>query len=136
VIDINGAEFASKDQNRHHPRGAICWHYSRFRLTCDEYDAMRARAGGSCEICGTAEMETRGRRLVVDHFSGRPASYVRGLVCDRCNSVMSCHDGHKNWGPLTTPWREKAAEYAANSWHSPEQGLRLQEHFGPLDRLS
>ncbi|GAB2717957.1 hypothetical protein GCM10027072_08340 [Streptomyces bullii] len=42
MIDINGVEFAVKDQNRHHPRGVTCWHYSRFRLTCDEYDALRA----------------------------------------------------------------------------------------------
>ncbi len=135
MIDINGVEFASKDQNRHHPRGAICWHYSRFRLTCDEYDALRARANDCCEICGTPEAETRGQRLVVDHFMGHPASYVRGLVCDPCNSVMSCHDGNKNWGPLTSRWRKEAAEYAANSWHSPEYGLRLQDFRGPLDRL-
>jgi hypothetical protein len=135
VIDINGVQFASKDQNRHHPRGAICWHYSRFRLTCDEYDALRARARDCCEICGTPEAETPNRRLVIDHFSGRPACYVRGLVCDRCNSVMSCHDGNKNWGPRSLPWREKAAQYAANSWQTPEEGLRLQQFRGPLDRL-
>ena len=110
MIDINGVEFATKDQNRHHPLGAICWHYSRFRLTCDEYDALRARAGDECEICRTPKAEAPNQRLVIDHFSGRPASYVRGLVCNRCNSVMSCHDGNKNWGPGTSPWREQAAE--------------------------
>lgn len=134
MIDINGVEFASKDQNRHHPHGAICWHYGRFRLTCDEYDALRARANDCCEICGTAEAETCNRRLVIDHFGGRPAQYVRGLVCDRCNSVMSCHDGNKKWGPRTLPWREKAAAYEANSWQTPEEGVRLQEFRGPLDR--
>lgn len=80
-------------------------------------------------------MQTRGKRLVIDHFMGLPASYVRGLVCDPCNAVMSCHDGNKNWGPVTSRWREEAVRYAANSWHSPEQGLRLQEFRGPLDRL-
>lgn len=135
MIDINGVEFFSKDQNRHHPRGAICWHYSGFKLTCDEYDALRARAGGRCEICGIPEAEIYNRRLVIDHFRGRPASYVRGLLCNGCNSVMACHDGNKNWGPRTGRWREKAADYAANSWHSPEYGLRLQQHRGPIDRL-
>lgn len=135
MIDINGVEFATKDQNRHTPHGAICQHYSRYRLTCDEYDALLARANHSCEICGTPKAETRRQRLLIDHFMGRPASYVRGLVCDPCNAVMSCYDGNKNWGPVTTPWREKAAEYAANSWQTPEEGLRLQEFRGPLDRL-
>lgn len=135
MIDINGVEFWSKDQNRHHPRGAICWHYGRFRLTCDEYDALRSRAKGCCEICDTPEVETVNRRLVIDHFSGRPASYVRGLVCDTCNQVMACYDGNRNWGPKTGPFKERAAQYAANSWHSPEEGLRLQLFRGPLDRL-
>lgn len=135
MIDIDGNEFWSKDQNRHHPRGAICHHYSRFKLTCDEYDRLRARAQDRCEICRTSEVETIHQRLVIDHFSGKPACYVRGLVCDTCNQVMACHDGNRNWGPKTSPFREQAAAYAANSWHSPEYGLRLQNYWGPLDDL-
>ena len=135
MIDINGRAFATKDQNRHTPRGTICQHYSRYRLTCDEYDALQARAKNACEICGTPEAETSRQRLVIDHFRGRPASYIRGLVCDPCNSVMSCHDGNKKWGPLNSRWKEAAARYAENSWQTPEEGLRLQEHRGPLDRL-
>ena len=42
-----------KTETRHHPEGKLCHHFAYHGLTCDEYDAMRARCGGRCEICGT-----------------------------------------------------------------------------------
>ncbi|MFE9064876.1 endonuclease domain-containing protein [Streptomyces violaceusniger] len=88
------------------------------RLTCDEYDELRERAGGCCEICGTPEAETGGKRLVVDHFEGRGFRLVRGLLCDSCNAVMSCVDGTKRWG-VNRRWESEALEYEASSWQQP-----------------
>lgn len=96
----------------------MCHHYQLHNLTCDEFEALRERAGGRCEICGTPEDQTGGKRLVVDHFEGRGVSFVRGLICDKCNSVMACLDGNKAWG-ANRRWEPQAREYEANSWHLP-----------------
>ena len=117
---------SAKDQTRHHPEGKLCHHWHEHRLTCDEYDSLRARAAGRCEICGTPEAETGGKRLVVDHFSGGDFYLVRGLLCDRCNAVMSCLDGRKRWG-ANQRWEPAARVYQAMSWHQPtdEQWQRI-----------
>jgi len=51
-----------------------------YGITSVEYDAMLARQGGVCAVCGTAQTD---RRLAVDHdhVTGR----VRGLLCNACN---------------------------------------------------
>lgn len=114
------------NQNRHHPEGKTCHHFQYHRLTCDEYDDLHARAAGRCEICGTPEAETGGRRLVVDHFTdqGLWLRFVRGLLCDKCNVVMSCVDGRKRWG-ANRKWEARAREYQANSWQQPTPEQRL-----------
>lgn len=109
------------DPELHHRSkdGKLCFHYTLYGLTCDEYDAMRARAGGHCEICGVPEELTKRKRLVVDHFHAGRASFIRGLLCDTCNtSVMPCIDGLKAWG-VNRQWEAKAREYEANSWEQP-----------------
>jgi hypothetical protein len=102
-------------QNRHSKSGNICHHFTYHQLTCDDYDRLHARAGGSCEICRTPAQATGGRRLVVDHFeSTRPyLRIIRGMLCDACNSVMSCLDGTKKWGPRRSELEPKAREYQA-----------------------
>lgn len=45
-------------ETRHHAEGKTCFHFMGYGLTCDEYDALRARAAGHCEICGIAEGDT------------------------------------------------------------------------------
>src|SRR4051812_19457719 len=84
------AKPSRKTETRHSKAGKTCHHFVYHRLTCDEYDALRERAAGRCEICGTAEADTGGRRLVVDHFHGGKLHLIRGLLCDSCNVVMSC----------------------------------------------
>jgi hypothetical protein len=116
-------------ETRHHPEGKTCHHFQYHGLTCDEYDELHARADGHCEICGTPEAETGGRRLVVDHFQdwATRARFIRGLICDKCNVVMSCVDGHKRWG-ANREWKERAHAYQANSWQqpTPEQWLSIK----------
>ncbi|WP_432053716.1 endonuclease domain-containing protein [Streptomyces sp. bgisy022] len=102
-------------QNRHSKSGNVCHHFTYHRLTCDDYDRLHARAEGRCELCRTPAHATGGRRLVVDHFeSARPyVRVIRGMLCDACNSVMSCLDGTKKWGPRRNELEPKAREYQA-----------------------
>lgn len=102
-------------QNRHSASGNPCHHFTYHRLTCDEYDDLWARSGGCCEICQTPAPATGGRRLVVDHFeSTHPRlRVVRGMLCDACNSTMSCLDGTKRWGAARDELEPRAREYQA-----------------------
>jgi Recombination endonuclease VII len=66
----------------------------RFGITLDEYNAMLARQGGVCAICGEPPTSPRNRRkgaqrtfkarLVVDH--DHATGKVRGLLCGTCNT--------------------------------------------------
>lgn len=107
-----------KTETRHSKTGNACHHFVYHRLTCDEYDRLRARAAGHCEICGTPEGRTGGKRLVVDHFGAPGIHLVRGLLCDSCNAFMSCLDGTKRWG-ADRRREAKAWEYEAASWQRP-----------------
>lgn len=117
----------STTETRHHPEGKTCFHFTFYRLTCDEYDALRVRANGRCEICETPEAETDQHRLVIDHFHGKNrTSFVRGLLCDPCNyGVMACIDGVREWGE-NRKWEARAREYEANSWQQPSPAALAQ----------
>lgn len=54
----------------------------RYGLQPGEYDAMLARQGGRCYICGA----TPSRPLVVDHDHRTGA--VRALLCHHCNVTL------------------------------------------------
>lgn len=106
-------------ENRHNPSGKTCVHFLSYDLTCDEYDQLTARSGGCCEICRTPEGETVRGSLVIDHFQCGDLFFVRGLLCDRCNSVMSRHDRTAEWGPSSLPWQDKARAYHLNAFGRP-----------------
>lgn len=62
-----------------------------YGMTVAEYDAILAKQGNVCAICGNGEPGAHGRtrkqfRLSVDHChdTGR----VRGLLCQRCNRAI------------------------------------------------
>ena len=65
------------------------WH----KLTTDQYEAILARQGGACAICGTTDPGGRGG-FHVDHDHAccpNPRSCgqcVRGLLCSRCNPML------------------------------------------------
>lgn len=50
------------------------------------YDALVARQGERCAICGTDEPGAGNRRLAIDH--DHETGEVRGLLCSNCNMGM------------------------------------------------
>lgn len=133
----NASRPSRRTETRHSVTGKTCHHFEYHRLTCDDYDRLRERAAGRCEICGTPEAETGGKRLVVDHFQGRGVRLIRGLLCDSCNAVMSCVDGTKRWG-ANRRWESKALDYQAASWEQPSPGqlaTMLAEQAGRSARI-
>lgn len=94
------------------PHHDTCHHRIYF-LSCDDLDALWEYAEGACQICRTPEADTKRGRLVIDHLSDYGAHMVRGLLCDRCNSLMSRIDSNR-------PIRRSRAvlDYMSNAWCS------------------
>lgn len=87
---------------------AKCAH-RRYRLSCEQMDALRADAGERCHICQKLERYTAGLRIDHDHDIAIWA--VRGLLCPPCNGGLE-----RGWlkGPevdhyLENPWFVRAA---------------------------
>jgi hypothetical protein len=57
---------------------------SKYGLSRDEYERLRAAQGGLCAICQDAP--DKGKRLYVDH--DHASDSVRGLLCQRCNTGL------------------------------------------------
>ncbi|MBA9005860.1 endonuclease domain-containing protein [Thermomonospora cellulosilytica] len=94
---------ASADLGPH----TVCATHTDHKLACEEYDALRARAGDRCEICG----ETSALTLHIDHDRRIDAIHaVRGLLCAACNVFMGRVDqGARDW--------PAAEEYERNAWY-------------------
>lgn len=65
-----------------------CDTHRLYGMDCAEFEALRARAAGRCEMCGIHEEETPLGKLAVDHAHEYGPTAVRGLVCSQCNSVL------------------------------------------------
>lgn len=135
---------ARRFQTRHHPTGDICHHYEIWSLTCDQFDDMRDRAGYCCEICRIPEARAYRGRLLIDHvqadsWKGIYRSYIRGLLCHRCKSLMARVDGNKPWGAkrgqFGIEFEAAAIAYAANSWQMPDGTIRPRLVAAGFDRF-
>lgn len=72
---------------------------SRYGITLDDYNDMFDKQKGKCDICKTHQMKLN-RKLCVDHC--HTTGKVRGLLCNRCNSML---------GGLESPLRDKGDKY-------------------------
>jgi hypothetical protein len=82
-----------------------CQHVA-YRLSCDDFDALMARAGGACELCRTPH-----HRLQHDHDHDIGWHGVRGLLCPKCNAHMRRVDSGER--VVTEP----VQKYLDNAWH-------------------
>jgi hypothetical protein len=132
-----------RTETRHATPGNACTHFLKYGMTCNSYDRLRRRANGRCELCKTPETRTPRGALVIDHFQAGDLFFVRGLLCDKCNSVMSRHDRKTAWGPSSLPFKEKARAYhlAAFEQPSPEefaqadQAIHARKPYAVKDRI-
>lgn len=96
--------------------GQPCKTHTLYRMDCAEFDALRLRAAGCCEICGIPAEETPAKSLVIDHDHRYGMGAVRGMLCNRCNTKLGVAEGRQNSVLLLA--RDKLlAPYLRNAWH-------------------
>jgi hypothetical protein len=82
--------------------------HKHYRLTCAQLDALLIEARGRCQVCrAPGEPEPR-QMLFIDHDAYRGDWAVRGLLCNRCNTILG--------KDLEVPRDDAFAAYLANSW--------------------
>ena len=71
-------------------------HLKQYGITRDDYDAMLSDQGGVCAVCKTpGKTSSRSNRMAVDH--DHQTGRVRGLLCGRCNTLISKLDESPGW---------------------------------------
>jgi hypothetical protein len=60
--------------------------WSKYKITAEDYDALLAKQGGVCAICGGADPRTTHGFWHVDHC--HTGGQVRGLLCSTCNTGL------------------------------------------------
>jgi len=95
-----------------------------YNLTVQEYDAMLARQGGGCAICGRPPRPDISLHVDHDHETGR----IRGLLCFRCNNALG--DFLDDESLL-----RQAAGYLGLANEDPEMDERMAERVAELMRL-
>lgn len=88
-----------------------CYTHRLYYLSCEEYEDLWAFARGHCQICRIASEETPRGKLCIDHLRPYGGGMVRGLVCDKCNSLMARVDA----GTIRYP-SDAVRYYQRNSW--------------------
>lgn len=107
-----------------------CQHVA-YRMTCAEFGELWARSGGCCEICGQAEPDVPGGRLVIDHDSRIGWNAVRGILCPKCNNLMGFVDqGLKQ--------SQRAMEYERNAWYKTtgRASAHTEDQSGPTAAMT
>lgn len=73
------------------PRHRVNHLRRKFKLTPEQYEALLAKQGGVCAVCGRTETHKgRGGKVVplsVDHCHA--GGQIRGLLCDECNAGLA-----------------------------------------------
>lgn len=89
------------------PRQHIWCGHTKYKLSCRQFDLLRAEVNYRCQICGTEEHETKHGRLAIDHDPELGFWAVRGVLCQPCNSLL---------GRGLLP-EDAAARFLADPWH-------------------
>jgi hypothetical protein len=69
------------------PKRRRCTHWT-YEMNCEDFDALRRRAGDRCEICRVLGEDTPHGMLHIDHDYKLGNRGVRGLLCSRCNTGL------------------------------------------------
>jgi hypothetical protein len=80
-----------------------------YKLSCADYEALLARCGNRCEICGVRGEDAPRRKLFIDHDHRYGLYAIRGLLCARCNILMRDVDRCRRTD-------DRATGYLANAW--------------------
>lgn len=86
-------------------------HHTTYRLECERYEQLLARAKNRCELCGIDAAATPQGKLSIDHDRQLGYGAVRGLVCQQCNA----HLGMVERGERATD--ERTATYMSHAWY-------------------
>lgn len=89
-------------------------HAAGWRIDCDEFDAIYARANYACELCGSD------KRLGIDHEHRLGIDGIRGVLCPKCNGghMRRVDSGER---PVAGP----TLTYLLRSWHATKDGGTL-----------
>jgi len=89
-----------------------------YRMTCAEYQSLRDRADGRCEICGIPETDLITKRLDIDHDPAVGQWAVCGLLCVRCNSGFRLDT-------IVSP--EARTQYLESAWYKQHPPAAMTE---------
>lgn len=92
------------------PAHTTCSTHVGYRLTCAEFDSLRAINSGRCHWCGKEAW-----RLEIDHDHSLGSWAVRGLLCRGCNrriQLVECG---------TYELTDSANRYLTGAWHLHQQ---------------
>ena len=95
-----------------------------FKLTIEKWETIRVFQNDQCAICGKPPQP--GRRLATDHdwLTGE----VRGLLCNRCNTLLGKIERASRSGlPWTLDELKRMIAYRENP---PAEAALGQPHFG------
>jgi hypothetical protein len=92
--------------------------HNLYGMTCGQYESLVSEAGNRCQACGLHALENPLQKLFIDHDYAHGYWAVRGLLCNRCNTILGVD---RNIGR-----NPGLASYLADPWYVrmlAEQGL-------------
>lgn len=103
---------------------ATCQHRV-YRMTCEQFEDLRERAAGRCEVCRIPAEETPQGKLQIDHDGRLGQSAVRGLLCPGCNTLVKFVEAGRAVDPRVTV-------YLAAAWHLTAGPVRAGRSTGRM----
>lgn len=70
--------------------GRNCRLQRAYGMSLEDYSLLLASQGGKCKICGSEKPKGRWAQFHVDHC--HKDGHVRGILCNRCNTMLGMVD--------------------------------------------